>query len=62
MAMCYGCYADLEKFWGDQWVCPVCGHIYYIDEDEDEIIDEEYLSDIESDEEPDFPEEFYDSL
>ena len=60
MAMCMNCYADLEKFWGDRWECPVCGHIYYVEDDE--IVDEEDLSDIESDPDPYFPEGFYDSL
>ena len=60
MAMCYDCYCDLERLWDDKWQCPNCGHIYYLDEDKDEIIDDE--EEEEGDYEEEFPEEFYDSL
>ena len=58
MAMCSNCYCDLEKFWGDKWQCPNCGHIYYLNDD-DEIIDDEEENE---DYEEHFPEQFYDSL
>ena len=60
MAMCWNCYADLEKHWGDGWICPVCGHIYYLDDDDEIIDDEEEENEGTYIEE--FPEQFYDSL
>lgn len=49
---CYDCEEDLENVGGDAWMCPKCGNIYIMEDEDYEDADYEEI----------YPEGMYDDL